>query len=55
MSAVSNTIAEGLSANVLWGEVSAIMPVVIVSVLFGLGFYLVKRVLNKIKKGKGGI
>lgn len=55
MNEVVSSLSTGLSAGVLWGEVGTIMPFIILSVLFGFGFYLVKKVLNKIKKGKGGI
>ena len=55
MENVVTALSSGLSASVLWGEVATIMPFVIISVLFGLGFYLVKKVLNKIKRAKGGI
>ena len=55
MENVVTSLSAGLSANALWGAVGDVMPFVIISVLFGFGFYLVKKVLNKIKKGKGGI
>lgn len=55
MENVVTSLTTGLSAQNLWGQVGSVIPFVIISVLFGLGFYLVKRVLNKIKKGKGGI
>lgn len=55
MENVVTVLSNGLSATALWGQVAEIMPFVVISVLFGLGFYLVKRVLNKIKRGKGGI
>lgn len=55
MENVVTSLTTGLSAATLWAEVGTVMPFVIISVLFGLGFYLIKRVLNKIKRGKGGI
>ena len=55
MNAVISSIASALSADNLWGIVGNIVPILAISVLFGLGFYLVKRIMNKVKRAKGGI
>lgn len=55
MQSVMSSLATTLSVSNLWDVVGATVPVLGISVLFGLGFYLAKRVLNKIKKAKGGI
>lgn len=55
MAAVITSLTSTLSAENLWGIVGTIVPIVGISVLFGLGFYLVKRILNKVKKAKGGV
>lgn len=55
MDAVITSITTALSAENLWGIVGSVVPILAISVLFGLGFYLVKRVLNRFKKAKGGI
>ena len=55
MGNVVTTIGTTLSAENLWGVVGSIVPILGISVLFGLGFYLVKRIMNKIKKAKGGM
>lgn len=55
MEAVVTEITTSLSAANLWGIVGDVVPFIAISVLFGLGFYLVKRVLNKVKRAKGGI
>lgn len=55
MSNVVTSIGTTLSAENLWGVVGSIVPILGISVLFGLGFYLVKRIMNKIKKAKGGM
>lgn len=55
MNTVVSSIGTSLSADNLWGIVGNIVPILAISVLFGLGFYLVKRILNKIKKAKGGM
>lgn len=55
MDAVITSLTTALSAENLWGIVGSVVPIIAISVLFGLGFYLVKRVLNKFKKAKGGV
>ena len=55
MEAVISSLTSSLSAANLWGVVGSVVPFLAISVLFGLGFYLVKRVLNKTKKAKGGM
>lgn len=55
MTAVITSLTTTLSAENLWGIVGNIVPLLGISVLFGLGFYLVKRILNKTKRAKGGI
>lgn len=55
MDAVITSLTTSLSAANLWGIVGSVIPFLAISVLFGLGFYLVKRILNKTKKTKGGM
>lgn len=55
MEAVITAITTSLSADNLWGVVGNVVPFLAISVLFGLGFYLVKRILNKVKRAKGGM
>lgn len=55
MTDVITSITTSLSAANLWGIVGNVVPILAISVLFGLGFYLVKRIMNKIKRAKGGI
>ena len=55
MSSVITAITTALSADSLWGIVGEVVPFLAISVLFGLGFYLVKRILNKVKRAKGGM
>lgn len=55
MNAVITSLTTTLSAENLWGIIGNIVPILGISVLFGLGFYLVKRILNKVKKAKGGM
>lgn len=55
MDAVISSLVSSLSGANLWGIVGSVVPFLAITVLFGLGFYLVKRILNKAKKAKGGI
>ena len=55
MKEIITSLTTSLSAENLWGIVGNVVPIIAISVLFGLGFYLVKRVLNKFKKAKGGV
>lgn len=55
MENVVTSIGTSLSAANLWDVVGGVVPILAISVLFGLGFYLVKRILNKIKRAKGGM
>lgn len=55
MTDVITSISTSLSAANLWGIVGNVVPILAISVLFGLGFYLVKRIMNKIKRAKGGM
>lgn len=55
MSQVVSALTTSLSGDALWGIVAGVIPFLAVSVLFGLGFYLVKRIIKKTKNGKGGI
>lgn len=55
MEAVITSLTSALSAANLWGIVGQVVPFLAISVLFGLGFYLVKRILNKVKRAKGGM
>lgn len=55
MKAVITSLTTSLSADALWGIVGEVVPFLAICTLFGLGFYLVKRILTKAKKAKGGI
>lgn len=55
MDAVVTSLTSSLSGANLWAIVGSVVPFLAISILFGLGFYLVKRILNKTKKAKGGI
>lgn len=55
MSSVITSLTTSLSSSNLWGVVGDAVPLIAISVLFGLGFGLVRKVLNKTKNRKGGM
>ena len=55
MDAVITSLTTSLSASNLWGIVGSVVPFLAISVLFGLGFYLVKKILKKTRNAKGGM
>lgn len=55
MDAVVTALTSQLSISNLWAVVGGVIGLVGISVLFGLGFYLLKRAINKLKRAKGGI
>lgn len=55
MNTVVTELTTSLSSASLWGVVGEVVPFLAITVLFGLGFYLVKRILNKAKRAKGGM
>lgn len=55
MEAVVTSLTTSLSASNLWGIVGSVVPFLAISVLFGLGFYLVKRIIRRTRNTKGGI
>lgn len=55
MDNVITSLTTSLSANNLWGIVGSIVPFLAITVLFGLGFYLVKKLIKRLRGAKGGI
>lgn len=55
MNEVVTSLTTSVSAASLWSTVGEVVPFLAISVLFGLGFYLIKRILNKVKRAKGGM
>lgn len=55
MNAVISSLTSTLSAENLWQVVGTAVPIIAVTVLFALGFYLVKKAIKKGSKAKAGI
>lgn len=55
MSGFVDNLAYDLSYANLNGVVTFVIPIMAISILVALGFYLLTRLLNRIKKAKGGV
>lgn len=52
---VANQLNAGFTADAIWGALSPFIPVVITVTLAAFGIYIVRRLVRKVSKGKGGI
>lgn len=55
MTGFVDNLAYDLSYFNLSGVLFFVVPIMSIAILVGLGFYLLKRLLNKIKRAKGGV
>lgn len=55
MNTAVSTLATTVSADALWGVFANAIPYISVVVLVGFGFYLVRRMIRGISKGKAKI
>lgn len=55
MANVVSSITSSLSADTLWGVVGSIVPLLAITTVVALGFWLVKRQTKKVTKFKGGV
>lgn len=46
------TGTNGLTGEALWGTVSSLIPVIVGVATFALGFYLVRKLVKGMSKGK---
>ena len=49
------TGTNGISADALWGAVTACASIIVIGVLFAFGYRMVKKVLKGLSKGKQGM
>lgn len=52
MTAFITSLTTGLSASAMWGAIADAAPLIIGLVLFGLGFYVVRKLIKGASKGK---
>lgn len=50
-----SAITAAVTPTALWEIVGNVVPIVLIVTLFSLGFYLVRRQMKKVSKGKGGM
>lgn len=50
-----NTLATTVTADALWGVFADAVPYVSVVVLVGFGFYLIRKMIKGVSKGKAKI
>lgn len=55
MNTAVTTLATEVSADALWGVFTSAIPYIGVVVLVGLGFYLIRRMIKGVSKGKARI
>lgn len=50
-----NTLATTVSSDALWGVFNTAVPYIAVVVLAGFGFYLVRKMIKGVSKGRANI
>lgn len=55
MQTAINTLSTTVSADALWGVFNTAVPYIAVITLFAFGFYVVRKLIKHIAKGKAGI
>lgn len=55
MEAVITKLTTTLSADSLWGVFGEVVPIIGITVLVALGFYLVRKAIKKASKAKAGV
>lgn len=55
MGTVVNTLSTTVSADALWGVFGTAIPYIAVITLFAFGFYIIRRLIKKIARGKAGV
>lgn len=54
-SAAVDALQTGLTADTIWAAITPFIPVIITVTLVSLGIYLIRRIVKKAGKGKGGM
>lgn len=55
MSGFVTAISEGVTADALWGALTAFAPLIVTMVLFGFAYYIVRKVIRGTSRGKAKI
>lgn len=55
MNAAVNTLSTTVSSDALWGVFNSAIPYIAVVVLAGFGFYLVRKMIKGVSRGRASI
>lgn len=55
MQNVVTSLSSTVSGEALWGTFATAVPYIAVITLFAFGFYIIRRLIKKIAKGKAGV
>lgn len=50
-----DALESGLTADTIWAAITPFIPVIVTVTLVSLGIYLIRRIIKKAGKGKGGM
>lgn len=50
-----NALETAFTADTIWGAVTPFVPVVATVTLVAFGIYIIRRIVKKVSKGKGGM
>ena len=55
MNTAVNTLATTVSSDALWGVFNSAIPYIAVVVLAGFGFYLIRKMIKGVSRGRASI
>lgn len=55
MQNVVTSLSSTVSGEALWGTFATAIPYIATITLFAFGFYIIRRLIKKIAKGKAGV
>lgn len=50
-----NALSTNLTADAVWGAITPFIPVVVTVSLIALSVYIIRRIIKRASKGKGGM
>lgn len=53
--AAVNALSTNLTADAVWGAITPFIPVVVTVSLIALSVYIIRRIIKRASKGKGGM
>ena len=55
MDGAVNALSSNVTTSLLWSNISSLMPFLGTMILFGFGFYLLRKIIRGIRTGKAKI